>query len=158
MVRFEFDRGEERRNGCERTVATGRKPKPKNDTAVSAGSAASAEAPAGRQPLPTMDLPQFKPPPGIERSPSAGNNAESRYLTIVYGMIKSKLHAAPELHVEMATHHGVVDFYIDEGGNLVGRKLVSSSGSPNLDAAVIEAIAEAAPYPSAELGPSLPEL
>jgi TonB family protein len=48
----------------------------------------------------------------------------------------------------MATHHGVVDFYVDEGGNLVGRKLVSSSGSPNLDAAVMGAIAEAAPYPT----------
>jgi TonB family protein len=124
-------------------------PNPKKNTAVAGGSAASAEALPGRQPLPTIeDLPQYKVPPGIERSPSAGNNVESRYLTIVYGMIKSKLHAAPELHVEMATHHGVVDFYVDEGGNLVGRKLVSSSGSPNLDAAVMEAVAEAAPYPA----------
>jgi hypothetical protein len=55
------------------------------------------------------------------------------------------LHATPELHLEMATQHGVVDFYVDEGGNLDGRKLVSSSGSPNLDTAVI---AEAAPYPA----------
>jgi TonB family protein len=124
-------------------------PNPKKNTAVAGGSAVSAEALPGRQPLPTIeDLPQYKVPPGIERSPSAGNNVESRYLTIVYGMIKSKLHAAPELHVEMATHHGVVDFYVDEGGNLVGRKLVSSSGSPNLDTAVMEAIAEAAPYPA----------
>jgi TonB family protein len=123
-------------------------PNPKNGTAVATGSSASAEAPAGRQPLPTIEeLPQYKAPPAVERSPSAGNNAESRYLTIIYGMIKSKLHAAPELHAEMATHHGVVDFYVDEGGNLTGRKLVNSSGSPNLDA-VMEAIAEAAPYPA----------
>jgi outer membrane biosynthesis protein TonB len=31
---------------------------------------------------------------------------------------------------------------------VVGRKLVSSSGSPNLDMAVMAAIAAAAPYPA----------
>jgi TonB family protein len=77
-----------------------------------------------------------------------GDNSESRYLTIVFGMIKSRLHKAQELHVEMATQRGAVDFYVDEGGNLVGRKLFSSSGSPELDLAVMAAIAEASPYPA----------
>jgi TonB family protein len=58
------------------------------------------------------------------------------------------LRETAELHLDSASRRGVVDFYVDEGGNLVGRKLVSSSGSANLDMAVMTAIAEAAPYPS----------
>ena len=63
-------------------------------------------------------------------------------------MIKAHLRESSALHIDLANRHGLVDFYIDEGGNLVGRKLVSSSGSPNLDIAVMAAIAEAAPYPA----------
>ena len=63
-------------------------------------------------------------------------------------MIKAHLRESPGLHIDLANRHGLVDFYLDEGGNLVGRKLVSSSGSPNLDIAVMAAIAEAAPYPA----------
>lgn len=126
-------------------------PKPKNDTAAAAAPAAPApppKAPVGEA-LPTIeDLPQYKFAREVEHSPVASGNAESRYLTIVYGMIKAHLHETPELRVDSANKRGVVDFYVDEGGNLVGRKLVSSSGSPNLDLAVMAAIAEAAPYPA----------
>ena len=44
-------------------------------------------------------------------------------------MIKAHLHESPGLHLDLANRHGMVDFYVDEGGNLVGRKLVASSGS-----------------------------
>jgi protein TonB len=126
-------------------------PQPKNDAAEAAAPAAPAppaKAPVGEA-LPTIeDLPQYKFAREVEHSPIATGNAESRYLTVVYGMIKSHLRETPELHLDTANKHGVVDFYVDEGGNLVGRKLVSSSGSPNLDMAVMAAIAAAAPYPA----------
>ena len=125
-------------------------PKPHNDTAEAAAPAAPgppAKAPVGEA-LPTIeDLPQYKFAHEVEHSPTTGGSAESRYLTTVYGMIKAHLHETPELHLDSANRRGVVDFYVDEGGNLVGRKLVSSSGSPNLDTAVMTAVAEAAPYP-----------
>ena len=126
-------------------------PQPKDGAAEAAAPAARApppKAPVG-EPLPTIeDLPQYKFAREVEHSPIAGGNAESRYLTIVYGMIKAHLHEGPELHVDSANKRGVVDFYVDEGGNLVGHKLVSSSGSPNLDMAVMNAIAAASPYPA----------
>jgi periplasmic protein TonB len=132
-------------------LPTNLNPKPKEDVADSASRAAPAppaKAPVG-EPLPTIeDLPQYKFAREVEHSPIAGGNAESRYLTIVYGMIKAHLHEGPELHVDSASKRGMVDFYVDEGGNLVGRKLVSSSGSSNLDMAVMNAIAAAAPYPA----------
>jgi len=60
-------------------------------------------------------------------------------------MIKEHLHESPALHLDLANRHGIVDFYLDEGGNLVGRKLVASSGSSDLDLAVMNAITAAAP-------------
>jgi TonB family protein len=109
---------------------------------------APPKAPVGT-PIPTIeDLPQYKFARSVENSPIAGGNADTRYLTIIYGMIKAHLRESPSLHLEQANRHGMIDFYVDEGGNLLGRKLVSSSGSPNLDIAVMAAIAEAAPYPA----------
>lgn len=119
-----------------------------SEAAAPAAPPATAKAPAGVA-IPTIeDLPQYKFAREVEKSPIAGGNAESRYLTIIYGMIKAHLRESPSLHIEQANRHGLVDFYVDEGGNLVGRKLVASSGSPNLDIAVMAAIAEAAPYPA----------
>ena len=126
-------------------------PKAENNPAQGAAPAAPpapAKAPVGT-PLPTIeDLPQYKFAREVEHSPVAGGSAESRYLTIIYGMIKAHLHESAALHLDLANRHGMVDFYLDEGGNLVGRKLVTSSGSPNLDMAVMTAIAAAAPYPA----------
>ena len=96
--------------------------------------------------LPTVeDLPQYKFAREFEHSPVTGGSAESRYLTTVFGMIKSHLNESPDLHLDLANRHGIVDFYFDKGGILVGRRLVSSSGSPNLDSAAMAAIAAAAP-------------
>ncbi len=127
--------------------------KPKEEESPSQAAAPPApperpKAPVGA-PIPTIeDLPQYRFAREVEKSPIAGGNAETRYLTIIYGMIKAHLRESPGLHLEQANRHGIVDFYVDEGGNLVGRRLIASSGSPNLDIAVMAAIAEAAPYPA----------
>ena len=127
-------------------------PKPEDNPAQAAAPTAPLAPPNKARvgtPIPTIeDLPQYKFARSVEESPVAGGNAESRYLTIVYGKIKAHLRETPDLHLDLANRHGIVDFYIDEGGNLVGRKLVASSGSQNLDIAVMTAIAEGAPYPA----------
>ncbi len=127
-------------------------PKPEDNPAQAAAPAAPLTPPNKARvgaPIPTIEeLPQYKFARSVEESPVAGGNAKSRYLTIVYGKIKEHLHESPDLHLDLANRHGMVDFYVDEGGNLVGRRLVASSGSPNLDIAVMAAIAEAAPYPA----------
>ncbi len=61
-------------------------------------------------------------------------------------MIRSHFRRPP--NVTLPTRGGAIVFTVDESGNLVQRKVVSSSGSPNLDLAVMAAIAEAAPYPA----------
>ena len=115
------------------------------EAAAPASPPAPAKAPAGT-PIPTIeDLPQYEFARSVAKSPVAGGNAESRYFTIIYGMIKP--HLPGRALLELATRRGTVDFYLDEGGNLVGRKLAASSGSANLDIAVMGAIAVAGPYP-----------
>ena len=129
-------------------------PHPENDTAEAATPAAPAppKTPVGAPLLKIEDLPQYKFAREVEHSPIASGNADSRYLTTVYGMIKAYLRESPQLHLDSANRRGMVDFYVDRRGNLVGRKLVSSSGSPNLDTAVMTAVAEAAPTPCHRAG------
>ena len=94
--------------------------------------APEGELPEDVNPKPHNDAAEAVAPAAPVPPAKAGGNAESRYLTIVYGMIKAHLHESPELHLDSASKRGAVDFYVDESGTLVGRKLVSSSGSPNL--------------------------
>ena len=112
-----------------------------------AGNTVTAPIQPANSPLPTAIQPQSRFPQA-EYSPVASGSAESRYITIVHRMIKAHLHETPELHVDSANGRGEVDFVVDEGGNLGSRVLLTSSGSTNLDMAVMTAIAEAAPYPA----------
>jgi TonB family protein len=105
-------------------------------------------APAGA-PLPAADeLPQYKFAHAATESPIVGGNADTRYFTIVYGMIRSHLRAPSGPSAAPASRGGAIVFTVDESGNLVQRRLVIPSGSPSLDMAVMTAIAEAAPYPA----------
>jgi protein TonB len=98
-------------------------------------------------PLPTADvLPTYQFAHAATESAVVGGNADTRYFTIVYGMIRNHLHRPP--NVTPPTRGGAIVFMVDESGNLVHHKLVSSSGSPNLDIAVMNAIIAASPYPA----------
>jgi TonB family protein len=100
-------------------------------------------APVGA-PLPhAEELPQYKFAAAATEAPMVGGNADTRYFTVVFGMIRSRLREPPPA----PSHGGAIVFTVDESGNLVQRKVISSSGSPSLDVAMMNAIAEAAPYP-----------
>ncbi len=104
-----------------------------------------AHAPPGAPP-PTDDvLPQYQFAHAATESPVVGGNADTRYFTIVYGMIRSHMREPPGAR---PSRGGAIVFTVDETGNLVQRRVVTPSGAPNLDMAVMAAIAEAAPYPA----------
>jgi protein TonB len=103
-----------------------------------------AKAPPGT-PTPSAEvLPEYKFVHAATESPIIGGSADTRYFTIVYGMIRAHLHEPGA----QPPHGGAIVFALDETGNLLARKIVTSSGSPNLDMAVMNAIAAAAPYPA----------
>ena len=93
------------------------------------------------------ELPDYKFAHAATESPVVGGNADTRYFTIVYGMIRSHLREPNGPHT-MPTKGGAVIFTVDETGNLLERHLAYSSGSSSLDMAIMNAIAEAAPYPA----------
>ena len=105
-----------------------------------------AKAPVGT-PLPDAEvLPDYKFAHAATESPIVGGDADTRYFTIIYGMIRAHMHQPRDAN--QARHEGAIVFALDETGNLLERKVVVSSGSPNLDMSVMNAIAEAAPYPA----------
>lgn len=107
--------------------------------------APAAKAPPG-VPLPTADeLPQYQFAHAATELPIVGGNADTRYFTIVYGMIRAHFR---QPHMAKPPRPGTIVFTVDELGNLVQRRVTIPSGSPNLDIAVMAAIAEASPYPA----------
>ncbi len=105
-----------------------------------------AKAPPGT-PIPAAEvLPDYKFAHAATESPIVGGDADTRYFTIVYGMIRAHMHEPREANPPR--REGAIVFALDETGNLLERRVVMSSGSPNLDMSVMNAIAEAAPYPA----------
>ena len=105
-----------------------------------------AKAPPGVPPPTADELPTYQFAHAAMASPVVGGNADTRYFTIVYGMIRNHLHRPPS--ASAPPHGGAIVFTVDESGNLVQHRVVSPSGSPNLDIAVMNAIVEASPYPA----------
>ena len=98
-------------------------------------------------------IPKFDTVPDVQFSgaakaaPVAGGNAKATYLTIVYGMIVPRVRRPAGAHPKSARSEGVVSFSIDGRGYLTERWTTQPSGSPELDAAIFEAIGQASPFP-----------
>jgi len=82
----------------------------------------------------------------LKYSPVAGGNAETTYLSTLYGLVVPHMNlqkvAAGRRH-----HQGEIIFAVDFGGALVGAKVTKSSGLADLDAAALAAVRAAAPFP-----------
>jgi periplasmic protein TonB len=121
-------------------------PAPKVSPQPAPAPAPAAPAPPGA-PLPeAMTFPEYKFARAATESPVTGGNADSRYFTIVFGMIKQHMRE-PHSGPRPRPAGGAIVFTVDEAGNLVERRVIAQSGSPSLDMAMMNAIAEGAPYP-----------
>jgi protein TonB len=98
--------------------------------------------------IPKLDtVPDVQFSGAAKAAPVAGGNAKATYLTIVYGMIIPRVRKPAGAHPKWARSEGVVSFSIDGKGYLTQRWTTESSGSPELDAAIFEAIGRASPFP-----------
>jgi protein TonB len=99
-------------------------------------------------------LPDYSFAPASRHATTAVGKAASTYLSILYGMVLPRLHAA-EGAAGRAQTMGEIIFNVDLSGRLVRARVVASSGSPELDAAAMAAIRAAAPFPPPPTGGGL---
>ena len=85
-----------------------------------------------------------------KKSPIAGGTEDSRYLSIVFGMIMANRRSF--VFPEAVDADVTVAFNVDDGGDLTGIGIVHTSGSPQIDAEAVAAIRRAAPFPPPPAG------
>jgi protein TonB len=106
-----------------------------------------------------FQFPTFESVPDVDfesaakQTPVAGGAAKATYLSILYGMIMPHMHSPPGSHSKK--FEGTIVFSVDGTGNLMQRQVVRASGSHDLDAAALEAIRQAAPFPPPPRGAPL---
>jgi protein TonB len=102
---------------------------------------------------PAFSLPTFASVPDFDfgawakQTSVAGGKANSTYLTVLYGMIVPLVRARISAHGKPSGRAVTIVFGIDGTGNLMQRRIIRESGSRDLDAAALEAIVQAAPFP-----------
>jgi protein TonB len=113
------------------------------------------------QPLPTWSKSKqfstFEPLPDVDfgvaaASPVGGGAAPTTYLTIVYGLIMKHLRTTEEVRIGAERVVGAISFIVDGHGEVLQRSVTQPSGVNALDAAALQAVREAAPYPAPPMG------
>ncbi len=91
----------------------------------------------------------------FRQSPVGGGSADATYLSTLYGLIVPRLHPPAAAHGNWPRLEGVLVFSVDRKGNLLQRRIAQRSGSPDLDAAALQAVVEASPFPPPPKGAPL---
>ena len=103
-------------------------------------------------------LPTFEAIPDIEladvakASPIGGGTAETTYNTILFGLLVAHMQISPGLRGSSTRFVGQLQFSVDGAGNLAESEIFQPSGSPELDAAAVAAVRQAAPFPTPPQG------
>lgn len=133
---------------------------PQADTVAPKPTEQAAPQPAPQQqaaqdPLAAFSaMPDYSFAPASKNAPVTGGKSGSGYLSILYGMVFSHIHL-PANGENGRRQGGEISFVIDFSGRLIRVRVVKSSGSPELDGAVVAAIRAAAPYPPSPVGTEL---
>lgn len=96
--------------------------------------------------------PDYKVGSAAKPSPVAGGAAKTTYLSILYGLIMRQMHVPADLQNGHLQADGIVAFYVDERGNLTHQAIYRASGRPDFDAAALNAVRRAAPFPAPPRG------
>jgi protein TonB len=97
-------------------------------------------------------LPDFKVGSLAKPAPVAGGTERTTYLSILFGLIMRQMHFPPGIRERHIMGEGIISFYVDEMGNLTHQAVYRSSGLPDLDAAALNAVRRAAPFPAPPRG------
>ena len=117
------------------------------------------------QPLPTWSkgkqFSAFEPVPDVQfgdaaASPVGGGSAITTYTSVLLGLIRKHLRMTDAVQAQYNRVEGTISFVVDGHGELLQRSVTRPSGSNAVDAATLEALREAAPFPPPPMGLPLP--
>ncbi|VFU07083.1 energy transducer TonB [Methylocella tundrae] len=97
-------------------------------------------------------VPEYHLGSAAKPSPIGGGTAKTTYLSILFGLIMRQMHVPSDLRNGHQQVEGIVAFYVDENGNLTHQAVYRASGRPDLDAAALNAVRRAAPFPAPPRG------
>ncbi|WP_034992416.1 energy transducer TonB family protein [Beijerinckia mobilis] len=110
-----------------------------------------AKAAVARQLSSLTKAPSFSVAQAARPTPISGGTSDANYLSILFGLItrqqKDPQHGPRHVEAEV-----VIGFWIDETGRLTHQALYHTSGQRDLDAAAMEAVRKAAPFPEPPRG------
>jgi protein TonB len=122
-------------------------------------SQASKSPPAqGRNTTVAQELAAFAPAPSYsfgssaKSAPISGGTEKASYESLLMGLINRHLHVPPAALARHLIHVGQIGLFVDELGHLTHQALYRASGDPALDAAYLEAVRRAAPFPAPPRG------
>jgi len=113
------------------------------------------------QPLPTWSTAKsfstFDPVPDVKfggeaASPIGGGGAKTTYTSIAVGLIKAHVRLTDAVKSAAKRLQLKIAFIVDGHGEVVDRSLIQPSGSHDFDAALMEAVKEAGPFPVPPMG------
>lgn len=122
--------------------------------------AAKAKAPPVKAPAKSVAdqlaalsaLPDYRVGAASKPAPVTGGTANTTYLSILFGLIMRQMHVPPAVRASHMAVEGIVAFYVDEMGHLTHQAVYRASGRPDLDAAALAAVRNAAPFPAPPRG------
>jgi periplasmic protein TonB len=91
--------------------------------------------------------PQYMFSGAAKASPVSGGKANATYLSILWGLIMPGLRVPERVTTNRLQGHGIVVFTLDMKGNLTRIAVHKPSGLPDLDAAAVDCLRRAAPFP-----------
>lgn len=85
-------------------------------------------------------------------APIAGGTEKASYESLLWGLITRQLKIPAAARASHLAHNGAIGMFVDERGNLTHQALYRASGDPALDAAYLDAVKRAAPFPAPPYG------
>lgn len=85
-------------------------------------------------------------------APISGGSEKASYESLLMGLIIRHLHVPAEARANHLLHIGQIGLFVDELGHLTHQAVYRASGDPLLDAAYLEAVRRAAPFPAPPRG------
>jgi periplasmic protein TonB len=124
------------------------KPHPKQQKQASKSPPAQGQKSTVAQQLAALTpAPSYSIGSTAKSAPISGGTEKASYESLLVGLIQRRLHVPPLSRASHLIHGVVIYLSLDERGDLTSQAVYQASGDPALDAACLDAVRRAAPFP-----------